>query len=175
MYGRYTLSFHFQANTTWHKHTLLSLSLYLWLFSVTSLSIWASHVLWSSGGQEGFPFSICHSFSFLFFRWYTDIHKHLERETSFSDSLWVCSRRVFGLMLQSRLLASLSHILAYLSYLRTYLTLSRWGRIVVSDLVCLLYPQRCELCPHKDGALKRTDNGGRISLLHTFTHTYAHT
>lgn len=28
------------------------------------------------------------------------------------------------------------------------------------------YPQRCELCPHKDGALKRTDNGGT----HT-THT----
>lgn len=22
-------------------------------------------------------------------------------------------------------------------------------------------PQRCELCPHKDGALKRTDSGGK--------------
>lgn len=25
----------------------------------------------------------------------------------------------------------------------------------------LLFPQRCELCPHKDGALKRTDSGGK--------------
>lgn len=27
-----------------------------------------------------------------------------------------------------------------------------------------LHWQRCELCPHKDGALKRTDNGGEGSL-----------
>lgn len=26
-------------------------------------------------------------------------------------------------------------------------------------------PQRCELCPHKDGALKRTDSGGKNHLL----------
>lgn len=26
--------------------------------------------------------------------------------------------------------------------------------------LCSLHWQRCELCPHKDGALKRTDNGG---------------
>ena len=31
---------------------------------------------------------------------------------------------------------------------------------------CLLFLslQRCELCPHKDGALKRTDNGGKNHL-----------
>lgn len=27
-----------------------------------------------------------------------------------------------------------------------------------------LHWQRCELCPHKDGALKRTDNGGEGAL-----------
>lgn len=26
-------------------------------------------------------------------------------------------------------------------------------------------PQRCELCPHKDGALKRTDSGGKYHLV----------
>lgn len=30
-------------------------------------------------------------------------------------------------------------------------------------MLFLLFSQRCELCPHKDGALKRTDNGGRTS------------
>lgn len=30
--------------------------------------------------------------------------------------------------------------------------------------LCILHWQRCELCPHKDGALKRTDNGGEGTL-----------
>lgn len=30
--------------------------------------------------------------------------------------------------------------------------------------LCFLHWQRCELCPHKDGALKRTDNGGEGTL-----------
>lgn len=29
------------------------------------------------------------------------------------------------------------------------------------NLLFLLNFKRCELCPHKDGALKRTDNGGK--------------
>ncbi|XP_058480432.1 protein AF-10-like [Solea solea] len=36
---------------------------------------------------------------------------------------------------------------------------------------------RCELCPHKDGALKRTDNGGSILLAmhpHARAHTHIH-
>lgn len=32
--------------------------------------------------------------------------------------------------------------------------------------LCSLHWQRCELCPHKDGALKRTDNGGEGSPEH---------
>lgn len=54
-----------QTHLAFFVHLSLSVALL-----ATSLSIWASHVLRSSGGQEGFPFSICHSFSFLFFRWW---------------------------------------------------------------------------------------------------------
>ena len=36
----------------------------------------------------------------------------------------------------------------------------RWWGGVRLNLLFLLNFKRCELCPHKDGALKRTDNGG---------------
>lgn len=37
-----------------------------------------------------------------------------------------------------------------------------WLKCCCRALSCALsfLPQRCELCPHKDGALKRTDSGG---------------
>ena len=34
--------------------------------------------------------------------------------------------------------------------------------------VCI-YPQRCELCPKKEGALKRTDSGGIVCVI-MYTH-----
>lgn len=34
----------------------------------------------------------------------------------------------------------------------------------IPQSLCSLHWQRCELCPHKDGALKRTDNGGEGTL-----------
>lgn len=53
-----------------------------------------SHVLWSSRGQEGFPFSICHSFSFLFFAdgvaWYVCLGGAREKEKP-ATGFWVAT------------------------------------------------------------------------------------
>lgn len=102
---------------------------------------------------------------------HTYIHIYIKKETTLA---------VRGFSLKSSdfvpvQLASLSHTLTNLSCFSVYLSLSRGGWPVDSDLMFPLYPQRCELCPHKDGALKRTDNGGRIPLkLHARANTHTH-